>query len=75
MSTAAMIAIARDREPIDLLCWRVLGRTDRVTEQVLALNPAIAAVADALPEGTPVTLPAATAATPPTRDIVTLWDQ
>lgn len=69
-----MIEYAQEGETADLICWRVLGRTDRVTEQVLALNPGLAALGPKLPAGTPVTLPDSADTAPPTRDVVRLWD-
>lgn len=65
---------ALDRETVDQLCWRVLGRTDGVTEQVLALNPGLSGFGTVLPAGIMVTLPDAPALAPVTRDLVKLWD-
>lgn len=69
-----MIVSALDGETLDEICWRVLGRTRVVTEQVLALNPGIAALGPRLPEGTPVTLPDLAAIAPDVRETVKLWD-
>ncbi|GGZ02749.1 tail protein X [Novosphingobium colocasiae] len=63
-----------DGETLDALCWRVLGRTAGVTEQVLALNPALATLGTALPAGIVVTLPELTEIAPSLRETVQLWD-
>jgi phage tail protein X len=61
-------------ECLDALVWRIYGTTDgRLVEQVLDLNPGLAATAAALAEGQAVTLPVITAAPPAQRDIVQLW--
>jgi len=70
MSTAT----ALDGETVDEICWRVLGRTRDVTEQVLALNPGLAALGPQLPAGTVITLPQLAAAAPVVRETVKLWD-
>lgn len=67
-------AIALDGETVDAICWRVLGRTQGVTEQVLALNPGLAAIGPQLPGGMEITLPAIAAAAPAVRETVNLWD-
>lgn len=71
-----MIAVAQQGETLDALCWRVLGRTEGVTEQTYTLNPGLAALGPLLPGGIMVTLPdiANTAAAPPVRTTVKLWD-
>jgi phage tail protein X len=71
-----MIAIAQQGETLDAICWRVLGRTERVTEQAYDLNPHLAELGPTLPGGTRVTLPdvPAAAASPPRRATVKLWD-
>lgn len=67
-------ATALDGEPVDAICWRVLGRTKDVTEQVLALNPGLAAKGAALPAGTIVTLPEQRDLAPAVLETVKLWD-
>lgn len=69
-----MIEAAREGETIDRICWRVFGRTDRVTEQALALNRGLAALGPVLPAGTPVTLPDPAGAAVALRETVKLWD-
>jgi phage tail protein X len=51
------IVRANQGETLDHLCYRTIGRTAGVTEQVLELNPGLADLGSILPEGTPVTLP------------------
>lgn len=63
---------ARQNETLDALCYRAVGFTQGITEQVLATNPGLAELGPALPQGTPVKLPNATA--PPRRQTVRLWD-
>jgi phage tail protein X len=67
-------ATARAGETVDAICWRVLGRTRDVTEQVLALNPGLAAKGPKLPAGTVVTLPDTADLAPAVTEIVQLWD-
>ncbi|MCL1861841.1 MAG: tail protein X [Proteobacteria bacterium] len=67
MSTAR----ARQLEPIDALCFRVLGRTAGVVETTLELNPGLDRHA-LLPEGFPVRLPDAPKIQ--ARKLVNLWD-
>lgn len=69
-----MIATAQAGETVDEICWRALGRTAGVTEQVLDLNPGLADLGPGLPGGTAVTLPEVTALAQEKRDIVKLWD-
>ncbi len=69
-----MIATAQAGETVDAICWRVLGRTAGVTEQVLAANPGLADLGTQLPGGTEVTLPDTIEAALPERQTVKLWD-
>lgn len=69
-----MIAIAQAGETVDGICWRVLGRTAGVTEQVFTLNPGLADHGAQLPGGLEVTLPDAAQAQLAIRPTVKLWD-
>lgn len=70
-----MQATAQQGETLDAICWRVLGRTEGVTEQAYNLNPHLAELGPALPGGTQVTLPDTTSSsTPARRATVKLWD-
>lgn len=69
-----MIAVALSGETLDEICWRTLGRTRAVTEQVLDLNPHLAALGPRLPEGTEVILPDLSAIAPDVRETVQLWN-
>lgn len=69
-----MIVTARAGETVDQICWRALGRTRDVTEQVLELNPGLAALGPLLPAGTEVELPEPSRAVAPRRETVKLWD-
>lgn len=68
------IATAMDGETVDAICWRELGRTQGVTEQVLALNPGLAALGATLPAGTKVILPDLAQMTPTVLETVNLWN-
>lgn len=48
---------AHQGETLDQLCYRTIGRTAGVTEQVLQLNPGLADLGPILPQGTAVKLP------------------
>lgn len=48
---------AKQGDTVDAICWRYLGSTDGVVEQVLSLNPMLADFGPMLPMGTVVTLP------------------
>jgi phage tail protein X len=65
---------AMDGETVDEICYRVLGKTAAVTEQVLELNHGLAALGPQLPAGTTVVLPDASIVKTATIDIVQLWD-
>lgn len=67
-------AIAIEGETVDAICWRALGRTRAVTEQVLALNPGLADLGTRLTAGTVVRLPELTEAAPAVIQTVKLWD-
>jgi len=66
--------IALDGETVDEVCWRILGKTDGVYEQVLDLNPTLCEIGPRLPAGTVIILPTPSAAQSTTVDIVQLWD-
>ncbi len=68
------VATALDGETVDAICWRELGRTRGVTEQVLILNPGLAGLGATLPGGTNVTLPELAQMTPAVLDTINLWD-
>lgn len=70
----ASTATAIEGDTVDAICWRELGRTRAVTEQVLALNPGIAALGPRLPAGTVVMLPDIAQAAPAILETVKLWD-
>ncbi|WP_157218717.1 tail protein X [Flavisphingomonas formosensis] len=64
---------ANQDESLDALVWRTTGGGPAALEAVLAANPGLAAIAAALPEGTPVTIPD-TAPAQDERALVNLWD-
>lgn len=67
-----MIVIAHQQDTVDSLCYRHLGSSAAV-EQVLLLNPGLAALGPELPMGTRVTLPDIS---PPAMQttLIQLWD-
>lgn len=65
---------AREGELVDELCWRTLGRTEKVTEMTLELNPGLAALGPRLPAGLEVRLPEMPETALPVREVVKLWD-
>lgn len=68
-------ATALQGETVDEVCWRVLGYTRTVVEQVLDLNPGLATLGPRLPAGTPIILPdASPSAATQTLETVSLWD-
>lgn len=52
-----MIVYAQQHDTVDAICWRYLGMTAGVVEQVLLLNPNLADLGVFLPHGTEVKLP------------------
>jgi len=65
---------ARQGDTVDALCFRHLGRTAGVVEQVLAANNGLAAFGAFLPLGTQVNLPDPVKAVLPTVTQTKLWD-
>lgn len=65
---------ANQGETLDLLCYRVFGRTAGVTEAALEANTGLADLGPVLPAGTLVDLPDPVDAVQPDIDIVQLWD-
>lgn len=63
---------AQQGDTVDSLCWRHLGSTAAV-EQVLDMNPGLAALGPVLPIGTPVDLPDQAPATE-NKNLIQLWD-
>ncbi len=60
-------------DTVDLVAWKLAGRTAEVVEAILAANPGLAALGPILPIGTAVIVPevATPTATPAT---IALWD-
>ncbi len=52
------VRMGRQGDTVDMLCLAQYGRTDGVTEAVMAANPHLRALGPVLPVGTLVTLPA-----------------
>lgn len=67
---------AQQGDTIDLLCWRHLGTTAGMTEQVFELNPGLSLHGPILPMGTVVTLPAlpSSHSIATERPLIQLWD-
>lgn len=66
-------ATACAAEPLDLLVWRATGQGAAAVARVLDVNQGLAAIGTALPEHTPVLVPAL-AATASDTALVQLWD-
>lgn len=66
-----MTVITQQNDTIDLICWRYLGSTAGVTEQVLKINPHIDNKNPVLPIGTRITLPDFYS---PVKKTINLWD-
>ncbi|EKN3458389.1 MULTISPECIES: tail protein X [Yersinia] len=67
-----MRILAQQYDTVDAMCWRYYGRTEGVTEKVLAANPGLADIGPVLPHGYPVEMPEVSAAT--TTQTLQLWD-
>ncbi|WP_145586109.1 tail protein X [Yersinia rochesterensis] len=67
-----MRILAQQYDTLDAMCWRYYGRTEGVTEKVLAANPGLADIGPVLPHGFPVEMPEVSAAT--TTQTLQLWD-
>jgi phage tail protein X len=69
----AVTVLSQQGDTVDLICHRHYGYTAGITEQVLDLNPGLAARGPVLPAGVTITLPDT-----PTRaaagNTVNLWD-
>ena len=61
-------------DTVDQLCWRHLGKTERVVEATLELNPGLAAAGPILPAGMAITLPDHATMPAATRPTVNRWD-
>lgn len=71
---ASGIVIAEEGDTADRICFRYLGRTGAVTEQLLSLNPGLAALGPLIPHGARVKLPAQNDLSPVQNETVKLWD-
>lgn len=72
---ATITVLATAGETLSALAWRTLGRHRGAVEQILEVNPGLAALAEALPEGTPVIIPPAADSTAlDAAPLVQLWD-
>lgn len=60
-------------DTVDLICWRIYGRTAGVAEAVLEANPGLADLGTVLPHGTLIVLPEA-APHVERSQMVNLWD-
>ncbi|MGI2144461.1 tail protein X [Shewanella frigidimarina] len=60
-------------DTVDKICYRYLGATGEITEQVLDANPQLATLGPVLPNGTLVLLPVQVAA-PTQSNFIQLWD-
>lgn len=65
--------LSRQGDTVDLICHRQFGYTAGITEQVLDLNPGLAAMGAVLPAGITIKLPDKPAKAA-TSNTVNLWD-
>jgi phage tail protein X len=65
---------AQQGDTVDLLCWRHLGATSEVVEQVFEMNPDIAQFGPILPHGQLVTLPDTVPTATKQNQPLQLWD-
>ena len=73
--TSSFVVKANDGECLDALVWRSTGRGMELVETVLADNPGLAEMAEALPEGTLVRITLnVTTSGAPTLQLEQLWD-
>lgn len=63
---------AMQYDTVDAVCWRYYGRTQGMTEIVLAANPQLAEVGPFLPHRMEIELPDVVSV--PTMQTVQLWD-
>lgn len=68
-----MIVHAHQNDTVDALCWRHLGETNDVVEQVYEMNPELLSQGPVLKHGTVVVLPDAVRRVS-TVETVKLWD-
>lgn len=71
---ADLVEPSRQGETVEALVWRVIAGDAEAVEAVLAANPGLADLGAILPEGTPVTIPAAAASSPASATLIQLWD-
>ncbi|HHL2458544.1 TPA: tail protein X [Yersinia enterocolitica] len=67
-----MRILAQQYDTVDAMCWRYYGRTEGVTEKVLAANPGLSDIGPFIPHGYSVEMPEVSAAT--TTQTLQLWD-
>lgn len=69
---ASVTVMSRQGDTVDLICHRHFGYTAGITEQVLQINPGLAARGPVLPAGVNIRLPNNPAKA--TTNTVQLWD-
>lgn len=69
-----MNVISQQGDSVDALCHRHYGQTHGLVEQVLLLNPGLAAYGPVLPMGITVQLPDRLTPSPVAAPLVNLWD-
>lgn len=74
MTASEITTTSRTDETVDEICWRTLGQTRDVTEQVLEMNPGLADHGPRLPGDLAIRLPSPKQAATPNRETVKLWD-
>lgn len=68
-----MEVIAKQNDTLDLICWRVFGKTNGIVEEVIKLNPHVTKTGCILPIGTAITLPNQVVSIEQVK-MINLWD-
>jgi len=68
-----MEVIAKQNDTLDLICWRVFGKTNGIVEEAIKINPHITKTGSILPIGTAITLPNQVVSTEQVK-MINLWD-
>ena len=69
----SVVYTSQQGDTVDLICWKHYGHTKDVTEQVLDVNPGLAALGPVLPLGTKLNMPVVERVTETPR-VLKLWD-
>lgn len=68
-----MKVIANQHDTLDLICWRIFGKTSGVVEETIKLNPHVSKSGSILEQGTTIVLPDLIPVTQELK-MINLWD-